>query len=133
MSIEATVSSWKNKQFKPVYWIEGDEEYYTDKLIDYAENNLLIEEEASFNRTVFYGKDAGWTEVFNACTRYPMFAERQLVILKEAQQMKDIDKLYNYIAKPLTSTIFVVSHKEKKLDGKSRLAKLLKQSNDVEH
>lgn len=132
MSIDATLTSWKQKQFKPVYWVEGDEEYYIDKLIEYAENNILTEDESSFNRMVFYGKDADWTEVVNACSRYPMFADKQLVILKEAQLMRDLDKLYNYITKPLASTIFVVSHKEKKLDGKLRLGKLLRQSKHVE-
>jgi DNA polymerase-3 subunit delta len=80
---------------------------------------------------VFYGKDADWAAVINACRRYPMFAERQVVLLKEAQQMRDIEKLEAYIEKPLTSTIFVVSYKEKKVDGRTRLAKLLKEKGVV--
>src|SRR6185436_9848052 len=68
-----------------------------------------------------------WTQVINACRRYPMFSERQVVILKEAQQMRDIEKLEGYIEHPLGSTVFVVSYKEKKVDGRSRLAKLLKE------
>ena len=97
----------------------------------YAESNILNESETGFNLSVFYGKDADWAAVINACRRYPMFAERQVVLLKEAQQMRDIEKLEAYIENPLTSTIFVVSYKEKKVDGRTRLAKLLKEKGVV--
>jgi len=126
MSVEKILGDWKKLKFKPVYWLEGEEEYYIDKLMHYAEHEILSEADAGFNLTVFYGKDADWTAVINACRRYPMFAERQVVLLKEAQQMRDIDRLEAYIDKPLTSTVFVVSYKEKKVDGRSKLAKLLK-------
>lgn len=131
MSVEKILADWKKLKFKPVYWLEGEEEYYIDKLMQYAEHNILSEADAGFNLTVFYGKDADWTAVINACRRYPMFAERQVVLLKEAQQMRDIDKLEGYIDKPLTSTVFVVSYKEKKVDGRSKLAKLLKDKAEV--
>jgi DNA polymerase-3 subunit delta len=126
MSAEKIISDWKKKQFKPVYWLEGDEEYIIDKVVHYAEHHLLTEAEAGFNLTIFYGRDADWAQVFNACRRYPMFAERQVVILKEAQHMRDIDKLEPYIENPLPSTVFVVAYKEKKVDGRTKLAKLLK-------
>ncbi|HEX6431959.1 MAG TPA: DNA polymerase III subunit delta [Niastella sp.] len=126
MSAEKIISDWKKKLFKPVYWLEGEEDYFIDKVVHYAEHNILTESEAGFNLTVFYGRDADWTQVINACKRYPMFAERQVVLLKEAQHMRDIDKLESYIAQPLSSTIFVVSYKEKKVDGRTQLAKLLK-------
>lgn len=131
MSVEKILQDWKKLQFKPVYWLEGEEEYYIDQLVDYAESRILSAEEAGFNLTVFYGKDADWTAVINACRRYPMFAERQVVILKEAQQMRDIDKLEAYIDKPLASTVLVVAYKEKKVDGRSRLAKLLKEKAEL--
>ncbi|MEJ7739776.1 MAG: DNA polymerase III subunit delta [Chitinophagaceae bacterium] len=127
MSVEQIIHDWKSRVYKPVYWLEGEEEYYIDKVVRYAEQHLLTEAEAGFNLTVFYGRDASWPDVVNACCRYPMFADRQVVMLKEAQHMKDIDKLENYIGQPLQSTIFIVAYKEKKLDGKTRLAKLLKQ------
>src|SRR5438034_540264 len=95
--------------------------------MDFAETQILNESETGFNLTVFYGKDAEWPNIINACRRYPMFAERQVVLLKEAQQMRDIEKLEAYIENPLHSTIFVVSYKEKKVDGRTRLAKLLKE------
>lgn len=131
MSVEKIIGSWKRNSFKPVYWLEGDEEYYIDKIVGFAEHHILSPSESSFNLTVFYGKDADWASVINACRRYPMFSERQVVILKEAQQMKDIDKLEAYIDNPLSSTVFVVSYKEKKVDGRSRLAKILKEKGEV--
>ncbi len=114
MSAEKIITEWKKGHFKPIYWLEGEESYFIDQVVNYAEHKILPESEAGFNLTVFYGKDADWTAVVNACRRYPMFAERQVVILKEAQQMRDIDKLEPYIENPLTSTVFVVSYKDKK-------------------
>src|ERR1041385_1519465 len=131
MSVEKILADWKKLKFKPVYWLEGEEEYHIDVLVNYAEHHILSEAEAGFNLTVFYGKDADWTAVINAYRRYPMFAERQVVLLKEAQQMRDIEKLEAYIENPLASTIFVVSYKEKKVDGRTRLAKLLKEKGVV--
>ena len=131
MSAEKIISDWKRKIYKPLYWLEGEEEYFIDKVTDYAENNILSDAEAGFNLTVFYGKDAQWPDIINACRRYPMFAERQVVIIKEAQQMKDIEKLETYIEHPLSSTIFVVAYKEKKVDGRTKLAKLLKEKGEV--
>src|SRR5450432_2130911 len=95
--------------------------------MDYAENHLLPESEQAFNLSIFYGKDADWMEIINTCRRYPMFAENQVVLLKEAQQMKDISKLEPYIQQPLHSTLFIVSYKDKKVDGRGRLSKLLKE------
>ena len=131
MSAEKIINDWKKNNFKPFYWLEGEEEFYIDMLMDYAEHHILPEADAAFNLTVFYGRDANWPDVVNACSRYPMFAQKQVVLLKEAQQMKEIDKLENYITNPLASTILVVSYKGKTIDGRSRLAKLLKQHGEV--
>ena len=127
MSHEKIIAEWKKKVFKPIYWLEGDEEYFIDKVMDHAEHNILNDTETEFNLTVFYGKDTAWPDVINACRRYPMFSERQVVLLKEAQQMRDIEKLESYIENPLGSTILVVSYKEKKIDGRTKFAKLLKE------
>ena len=126
MTDKEIIADWKKKQFAPIYLLEGDEEYYLDKLIDYAEEHILTEEESSFNLTVFYGKEAEWPDVVNACKRYPMFADRQLVILKEAQAMKDLDKLEPYAKAPLGSTIFIIVHKYNTLDKRKSLYKALK-------
>lgn len=126
MSAEKILSDWKKSSFKPLYWLEGEEPYFIDKVVDYAEHGILTESEAGFNLTVFYGRDAEWTAVMNACKRYPMFAERQVVLLKEAQHMRDIDKLSAYFENPLPSTVFVVGYKDRKLDGRTKLASLAK-------
>jgi len=131
LSAEQIIRDWKRKIFKPVYWLEGEEPYFINEVMDFVEHQLLPEEEKSFNLSVFYGKDADWASVVNACRRYPMFAERQVVLLKEAQQMRDITKLEQYIQHPLDSTVFVVSYKDKKVDGRSKLAKLLKDKGEL--
>lgn len=128
MAPEKIINEWKKNVFKPVYWLEGEEGYYIDKVMEFAEQHILKENEAGFNLTVFYGKDSSWADIINACRRYPMFAERQVVLLKEAQQMKDMEKLEAYIENPLPSTVLVVGYKNKKLDGRTRLAKLLKEN-----
>jgi len=131
MSAEKIISDWKKKNFKPIYWLEGDEPFFIDQVVNYAEHQLLSQSEAEFNLTVFYGRDAEWASVVNACRRYPMFAERQVVLLKEAQHMKDLDKLEGYIESPLSSTIFVVSYKDKKVDARTKLAKKLKEKGEL--
>jgi DNA polymerase III subunit delta len=127
MAVEKIIAEWKKNVFKPVYWLEGDEEYFIDKATNYAEHHILSENEASFNLSIFYGRDASWPDVINACRRYPMFAERQVVLLKEAQQMRDIEKLEAYVENPLQSTVFVVAYKNKKVDGRTKFAKILKE------
>ena len=131
MTASSIIEALKKKQFRPVYWLEGEEDYYIDKVVDYAEHHILTDSEAEFNLSVFYGKDAQWPDIINACRRYPMFSERQVVLLKEAQHMREIDKLEPYIQNPLSSTIFVVSFKEKKVDGRTSLSKLLKKQAEV--
>ena len=131
MSVEKIIGDWKKGNFKPVYWLEGEEPYFIDQVINYAEHKILNESEAGFNLTVFYGRDADWAAVVNACRRYPMFAERQVILLKEAQHMKDVEKLEGYIENPLPSTVFVVSYKEKKVDARTKFAKTLKAKGEV--
>ena len=131
MSAEQILNEWGRKTYKPVYWLEGEEPYYIDKLTQFAEHHILPADQSSFNLSVFYGRDAKVDEVINACKRYPMFHEIQVVVLKEAQQMRDLDKLETYISNPLGSTIFVVAHKEKKVDGRSKLSKILKNKAEV--
>ena len=126
MTLEKILAELKKQQFKPVYWLEGEEEFFIDQVIEYAEKNILSESEASFNLTIFYGRDTSWPDLFNACRKYPMFSDKQVVILKEAQAMKDVEKLENYVEKPLSSTLLFVAYKGKKVDGRTKLAKLLK-------
>jgi DNA polymerase-3 subunit delta len=131
MSSEKILMDWKKGTFKPIYWLEGEESFYIDEIMNYAEKKILTESEAGFNLSVFYGRDADWTAVINACRRYPMFAEKQVVLIKEAQHMKDIEKLDGYIENPLKSTILVIGYKDKKVDGRSKLAKTLKSKGEM--
>jgi DNA polymerase-3 subunit delta len=127
MTPEKIIGDLKKKNFKPVYWLEGEEGFFIDQVVQFAEHHLLPEGEAGFNLTVMYGKDTDWATVLNACRRYPMFAEYQVVILKEAQEMRQIEKLEAYVDKPLSSTLLFVAYKNKKVDGRTKLAKLLKE------
>ena len=131
MSADKIISDWKKQSFKSLYWLEGEEDYYIDIVMEYAEHHILDEAAAGFNLTVFYGKDAEWATVINACKRYPMFAERQVVLLKEAQQMRDLEKLESYFERPLSSTVFVVGYKGKTFDKRTKLYKLLKQNAEI--
>lgn len=129
MSVTADkiINDLKKGAFHPVYWLQGEEFFFIDKVTDYAEHHLLPESEADFNLTIFYGRDSSWQDVINACRRYPMFAERQVVLLKEAQAMKDLEKLESYLEKPLSSTILFVAYKDKKVDGRTKLARVIKE------
>ncbi len=131
MTYAGILEELKEGRFKPFYWLEGEEDYPIDQLTGWLEENLLDPTEKEFNFTVFYGKDADWAQVINACRSYPMFSERQLVILKEAQTMKDLEKLEPYFEKPLSSTILVVCHKWGKYDGRTRLSRLAREHGSV--
>ena len=126
MDYQDIIKDWKQKKFRSLYWLEGEEDFFIDQVTNYAEEHLLEESEKSFNLTILYGKDTDWATVVNACRRYPMFADKQVVIIKEAQAMKDLLKMESYIDKPLESTILVVAHKQGKIDGRSKTAKLIK-------
>jgi DNA polymerase-3 subunit delta len=111
---------------KPIYFLMGEEPYYIDKLSDYIEQNVLSEDEKGFNQTVLYGRDVSIEDVISTAKRYPMMAERQVVIVKEAQDLsRTIDQLENYIENPLTSTVLVFCYKYKTLDKRKKLPKLI--------
>lgn len=122
-TFDEILKSWKKKSYAPLYWLEGEEDFYINQLMSYAEKQILSEAEQSFNLSIFYGRDADWTMILNTCKKYPMFAERQVVLLKEAQMMNSLDKLESYFEAPLQSTIFVVAHKGKTLDKRFKLRK----------
>ena len=131
MSVDSIIADFKKKKFKPIYWLEGEEPFYIEEVMNYAEHHLLNESEKSFNLSIFYGKDANWADIINACKRYPMFAEFQVVLLKEAQQMKDIDFLESYLEHPSKTTVLVVSYKDKKVDARTKFAKSLKSKGEL--
>ena len=120
------VNDIKAGNIKPIYFLMGDEPYYIDKLSDYIEQNILSEEEKGFNQTVLYGRDVTIEDIIGTAKRYPMMAERQVVIVKEAQDLiKTIDKLENYAERPMLSTVLVICYKYKVLDKRKKLVKLL--------
>ncbi|HRN80417.1 MAG TPA: DNA polymerase III subunit delta [Ferruginibacter sp.] len=128
---EKILTSWKKKTFKPLYWFQGEEDYEIDMLVQYAEHHILTEEEAAFNLNILYGKDAEWNDVINTCRSHPMFGSRQLIILKEAQLMKDIEKLEPYFQQPLNSTILIVAYKGKSLDKRKTFTKVVVKTAEV--
>ena len=102
-----------------------ERQFYIDQIVNFAEHKILSESESSFNLSVFYGKDADWTNVVSACKRYPMFSEKQVVILKEAQMMRSLESFESYIENPLKSTIFIIAYKGKTIDKRLRVLKLI--------
>lgn len=119
------VNDIKAGNIKPIYFLMGEEPYYIDKLSDYIEENVLSEEEKSFNQTVLYGRDVSVEDIISAAKRYPMMAERQVVIVKEAQDLvKTIDKFENYALSPMPSTVLVICYKYKTLDKRKKVTKL---------
>ncbi|HPJ78162.1 MAG TPA: DNA polymerase III subunit delta [Prolixibacteraceae bacterium] len=119
MEHEQILASLKNKIYHPVYFLCGEEPYYADMISDYIEHNLLPEAEKSFNQTVFYGKDTDLTTVIEASRRYPMMANHQVIIVKEAQAWKNLKLLVKYLEAPMKSTILVINYKYAKPDGRT--------------
>lgn len=123
------VNDIKNGNIKPIYFLMGEEAYYIDKLSDYIEQNVLLEDEKGFNQTVLYGRDVSIEDIISTSKRYPMMAERQVVIVKEAQDLvKTIDKVESYAENPMPSTVLVFCYKYKTLDKRKKLTKLLEKN-----
>ncbi|MEZ7867270.1 MAG: DNA polymerase III subunit delta [Paludibacteraceae bacterium] len=115
------MSDLRRKVYSPVYFLMGEETYYIDQISDFIQNNILDESEVDFNMTVLYGKDVNLDTVINAAKRYPMMSEYQVVLVKEAQQIKDWESLSYYLAKPLKSTILCFCYKYGKPDGRKKV------------
>ena len=112
----------KTKHFRPIYYLMGEESYYIDLIADYITENVLNETEKEFNLTVVYGADVDIATVINTAKRYPMMSEYQVVVVKEAQNIRNIENLSFYLQKPLSSTILVICHKHGVLDRRKKLA-----------
>ncbi len=126
MTYKEIIKSLKAKDYKPVYFLHGEEAFYIDAISDFIEEKVLTEGEKSFNQTIFYGKDTDARTLIDTASRYPMMASHQVIILKEAQDMKDLQDLQLYIEKAVPTSILVVCHKYKKLDARTKFAKSLK-------
>jgi len=124
--VKQIVSDIKQGTIKPIYFLMGDEPYYIDAISSYIEKNVLSEEEKGFNQMILYGRDVSIEDIVSNAKRYPMMAERQVVIVKEAQDLsRTIDKLESYAANPQLTTVLVICYKYKKLDKRKKIYKAI--------
>jgi len=126
------VNAIKKGQISPIYFLYGEEAYFIDKISDYIGANVLTEEEKGFNQMVLYGRDVSIEDIVGNAKRYPMMAERQVVIVKEAQHLsRTIENLCSYAENPQQSTVLVICYKYKKLDKRKKLHKIIKKNGVV--
>lgn len=126
LTADQIISAIKKKEYRPIYFLHGKESYFIDQVVQYVESKVLTESERSFNQTILYGKDTDHKTVVDNARRFPLMASHQVVILKEAQEMKTLKALLGYIEKPMESTILVIAHKHKRFNMNSKLGKALK-------
>jgi DNA polymerase-3 subunit delta len=130
VTYEEIISDLKNRIFKPVYFMAGEEPYYIDLITEYIQEKVLPEDEKAFNQIILYGDDTNISAIIDTARRFPMMASHQVLIIKEAQSLKKLDDLVIYLEKPLLSTILVFSYKYKTIDKRTKLYKTL-ESNGV--
>jgi DNA polymerase III subunit delta len=128
MSFESIIADLQNKIYSPIYFLMGDESYFIDAITDYISKNVLAETEKAFNQTTIYGKDADASEIINSAKRYPMMSKYQVIIVREAQNIRNIDDLVYYAQNPLESTVLVLNYKYKLLDKRKKLYKELEKN-----
>jgi len=132
MTENEILASLRKKEYAPIYFLQGEEPFYIDQISSYIEENAISEAEKGFNQTIMYGKDSSMAQVIGNAKRFPMMAEKQVVIVKEAQYLQDFkneegrDMLEAYCKNPVPSTILVFCHKYSSLNGSTKLAKALK-------
>jgi DNA polymerase-3 subunit delta len=131
MDFKSLQQQIKNKDFKPVYLLQGEEPLFIDQLSKLIHDNVLEDYERDFNETIVYGKDADVRTVVLDAKGFPMMAERRFVMVREAQEMKDIDLLESYLENPNPSTVLVLAHKYKKVDSRKKVAKLFSKAGVV--
>lgn len=130
--VKQLVEAIKNGKILPIYFLMGEESYYIDKITEFIQNNVLSEEERGFNQIVVYGRDTTIEDIVTNAKRFPMMAERQVVIVKEAQDLsRTIEKLYKYAENPQPSTVLVVNYKYKKIDKRRALYKAIQKTGYV--
>jgi DNA polymerase-3 subunit delta len=121
MDFDKILTDLKQKKYEPIYFLMGEETYYIDVITDYIAANVLTESEKVFNQITLYGKDVDAIAIIDAARRFPMMASHQVVIVKEAQNIRNIEELVHYTEKPLKSTILVINYKYKTLDKRKKL------------
>ena len=120
VSFESIMRDLEVRKFVPVYYLMGDEPYYIDKIADYIAEHVLQPEERDFNQTVLFGSDVTASQIADAARRYPMMSEYQVLIVKEAQNVKNTEALEKYFKAPMSSTILVMCHKNGTIDGRKK-------------
>ena len=125
------LSDLKKKIYKPVYLLMGEEPYFIDMVSDYMAAHILTEEERSFNQLILYGKDINAVQLIETARRFPMMSAQQVIIVREAQQMKDIDLLEVYAKAPMPSTVLVICHKGKAVDKRKGFYKMVAKMGEV--
>ena len=128
MDYSQIITDLKNKKYSPVYFFEGEEPFFMDRISDFILENVLTEDEKGFNQTILYGKDLSLDSIMTAAKRFPMMAERQVVVIREAQNIKNIEDLAHYVEKPMRSTILVFNYKYKTIDKRKKLYKALQKN-----
>ncbi len=128
---ESIMSELKSGVYKPVYYLMGEEGYFTDRITSYIIENALTEVERDFNLTVFYGLDTDIDTIVTAAKRFPMMAERQVIVVKEAQMLKNLDTLQFYLQAPQPTTVLVFAHKNGSIDKRKKVASELERSGVV--
>ncbi len=131
MKFEDILSDLRNKIYKPVYFLHGEEEYFIDIITDYIADNILDEAEKEFNQTILYGKDVNAGSIIDTARRYPMMASYQVVIVKEAQVLTTLNDMIGYTDNPVDSTILVICYKHKAYDSRKSLAKSIQKTGVV--
>ena len=121
ISYESIMKDLKARKFLPVYILMGDESYYIDKLCDYLSENVLQPEERDFNQVVLFGAETTAAQVADQCKGYPMMAEYRVVILKEAQNLRNFEAIEKYLENPVKSTVFVMTYKNGSIDRRKKL------------
>ncbi|RTE52194.1 DNA polymerase III subunit delta [Arenibacter aquaticus] len=130
--VKQIVSGIKNGNIAPIYFLTGEEPFYIDKIAEYIEKNILSEEERGFNQVILYGKEVTIEDIVGNAKRFPMMADRQVVIVKEAQHLsRTIENLVNYAEQPQPSTVLVLCYKYNKLDKRKKLYKAIKKTGVV--
>ena len=128
MEFDQIIQELRKKIYHPVYFLTGEEPYYIDQISDYIEENVLTAAEKGFNQTIFYGRDTEPLTAMESARRFPMMANQQVIIVKEAQEWRTLEPLQKYLHTPSKSTILVINYKYKKIDGRTELSKLLKKN-----
>ena len=126
MTADQIITQLRKKDLSPVYFLGGEEAFYIDRIIKVAETELLEEGEKAFNQIVLYGKEVNFKQVVDNARQFPMMASNRIVILKEAQSMRDFAELETYIQQPAPQTALFISYKHKKPDGRKSIFKTLK-------